>query len=107
MYRIFNQSLKSILLGLLILLFIGLGYLDSHGEEASSAKATFYVYWYDVGKAALEGLDGVKKVKSGWHNLKEINTVYYDPAAVSVEEMEMALKKANTFHGTAGDIGTK
>jgi hypothetical protein len=46
-------------------------------------------------------------VKNGWHNLKEINTVYYDPAAVTVQEMEMALKKANTFQGSAGDVGTK
>jgi hypothetical protein len=47
-------------------------------------------------------LKGVKKVENGWHNLKEINRVYYDPAAVTIGEMEAALKKAKTYQGTAG-----
>jgi hypothetical protein len=38
-------------------------------------------------------------VKNGWHNLKEINTVHYDPSKVTIEEMEAALKKVNTFQG--------
>jgi hypothetical protein len=40
-------------------------------------------------------------VKNGWHNLKEINTVYYDPSKVTMEEMEAALKKAHTYQGRA------
>jgi hypothetical protein len=31
---------------------------------------------------------------------KEINTVYYDPAVITIEEMEAALKKAGTHLGT-------
>jgi hypothetical protein len=52
-----------------------------------------------VGKAALEGLKGVKKVERGFRNFKEINRVYYDPALISVEEMESALKRAGTYRG--------
>jgi hypothetical protein len=39
----------------------------------------------------------VKKVEKGFHNSKEINTVYYDPNVITIEEMEMALKKAGTY----------
>jgi len=50
-----------------------------------------------VGKEALEGLKGVKKVETGFRYLKEINTVYYDPEIITIEEMEMALKKTGTY----------
>jgi hypothetical protein len=43
----------------------------------------------------------VSKVEKGFRWLREINTVYYDPAVVTVEEMENALKKARTYRGTA------
>jgi hypothetical protein len=42
----------------------------------------------------------VKRVGKGFRNFKEINTVYYDPAVIRIEEMEMALKKAGTYLGT-------
>ncbi|MEJ2726696.1 MAG: hypothetical protein P8175_19090 [Deltaproteobacteria bacterium] len=54
-----------------------------------------------MGKAALEGLKGVKSVEKGFRNSKEINTVYYDPAVITIEEMQEALKKAATYRGTA------
>jgi hypothetical protein len=50
-----------------------------------------------VGKAALDGQNGVKKVTRGFKGSREINTVTYDPAAISVEEMTQALKRARTF----------
>lgn len=53
-----------------------------------------------MGKAALEGLKGVKKVEKGFRNSKEINTVHYDPALITIEEMEEVLKKAATYRGT-------
>jgi len=53
-----------------------------------------------VGKEALEGLKGVKRVEKGFHIFKEINTVYYDPRVITIEEMETALKKASTYLGT-------
>ncbi len=102
MYDIFYRTLKSISLSALILIAIGVSYMDSQAKDASLTQATFYVYWYDVGKSALEGLKGVKKVENGWHNSKEINRVYYDPAAVSIDDMEAALEKAKTYQGTAG-----
>ena len=98
-----NQSIKSFSLTMVFLLVLGFAHVGIHAEEAKLAQATFYVYWYDVGKSALEGLSGVKKVKSGWHNLKETNTVYYDPEAVSIEQMEAALKKAKTYQGAVSE----
>jgi copper chaperone CopZ len=54
-----------------------------------------------VGKHALEGLPGVKKVTSGFRSSREINTVTYDPDQVTPEKMIEALKKADTFIGVA------
>jgi copper chaperone CopZ len=53
-----------------------------------------------VGKAALEGLNGVKKVEKGFRYLREVNTVYYDPEIITIEKMEMALKKSGTYMET-------
>jgi hypothetical protein len=53
-----------------------------------------------VGKAALEGLKGIKRVETGFKNFKEIDVVHYDPALISVEEMEEALQRAGTYLGT-------
>ncbi|MDJ0785142.1 MAG: hypothetical protein QNJ22_24465 [Desulfosarcinaceae bacterium] len=41
------------------------------------------------------------KVTRGWRNLREINTVTYDPAKISVTEMTDHLKAAGTFGGLA------
>ena len=95
-----NQIIKCLSLSILFLLMIGFENMESNAGEAELVQTTFYVYWYDVGKAALEGLDGVKKVKSGWQDSKEINTVLYDPHEITIEEMEVALKKAKTYQGT-------
>jgi hypothetical protein len=46
---------------------------------------------------ALVGLKGVKKVEKGFRYLREINTVYYNPKIITIEEMEMALKKIGTY----------
>lgn len=48
----------------------------------------------------MERLPGVKKVEKGFHGFREINTVFYDPAKVTVDEMERALKKAGTYKET-------
>lgn len=69
-------------------------------EEPLGSTTTFYVQWYDVGKKALVGLEGVNKVTKGFRYFREINTVYYDPTVITVEEMEEALKKAGTYVGT-------
>jgi hypothetical protein len=39
-------------------------------------------------------------VEKGFRNRKEINTVYYDPTMITVEEMEATLKKVGTYRGT-------
>jgi copper chaperone CopZ len=54
-----------------------------------------------VGKAALEGLHGVKKVDKGFRGGREVNTVSYDPAEITVEKMVEALTRAGTYRGTA------
>jgi copper chaperone CopZ len=53
-----------------------------------------------VGKAVLEGLNGVDEVHKGFRNSAEINTVWYDPAVITIAEMEKALKEAGTYRGT-------
>ena len=85
------------MLGLII--FTGYGVLNA--DRDSQSTAVFFVTWYDVGQAALGGLDGIKTVKNGFQGFKEINTVFYDPAVITIKEMEASLKKAETYLGTA------
>ena len=80
------------------MIFIG-GVL-TYAENPESSKVVFFVSWYDVGKAALEGLNGIEKVDKGFHDFKEINTVWYNPALIGIDEMEKALKAAGTYLGT-------
>lgn len=54
-----------------------------------------------MGKAALEGLHGVKNVDKGFRGAREINTVTFDPAEISVARMVDALIRAGTYRGTA------
>ena len=54
-----------------------------------------------MGKAALDGLNGIKNITRGWRSGREINTVTYDPAVITPEEMVHVLKKAGTYSGTA------
>ena len=65
------------------------------------SEVIFYVHWYDVGKSALEGLNGVSHVTKGFKNFKEINTVFYDPEQITIEDMVKALKDAGTYLGLA------
>ena len=76
------------------------GYAFSQAEKSDASRVIFYVAWYDVGKAALEGLPGVKRVENGFRRFKEINTVWYDPSVITIKEMEAALKNAGTYLGT-------
>ena len=75
------------------------GYTAVYAGKSIESKAVFYVRWYDVGRSVLEGLEGIKRVESGFLNHKEINRVYYDPGIISIEEMKTALKKAGTYIG--------
>ena len=88
-------------MSIILFLLLVTGSVFSHAEEnAGVSKAVFYVAWYDVGKAALEGLQGVIKVEKGFHGSREINTVIYDPALITTGEMEKALREAGTYRGT-------
>jgi hypothetical protein len=48
----------------------------------------------------LERLPGVVRVNKGFFKSSEINTVYYDPAKITVKEMENALITAGTYLST-------
>ena len=95
--RIIQILSAAAMLGLIIFTGYGMG----HADRDNQSMAVFFVTWYDVGQAALEGLDGIKTVKKGFHGFKEINTVYYDPVVIKIEQMETTLKKAETYLGTA------
>jgi len=85
---------------LLMFLFVFSGVKMSYPQEQGTSKVVFTVKCYDEGKAALIGLEGVKKVETGIHYFKETDTVYYDPGTITVEKMESELKKAGTYVGT-------
>ena len=87
-----------------VLFLITLPLIDGHrpalAENPELSTVVFYVQWYDVGQAALEGLEGIKRIEKGFHNFKEINTVQYEASTIAIEEMEDALRKAGTYQGT-------
>ena len=84
-----------------IIAFVGNDLSESDIIELS--EAVFHVSWYDVSEDALDGLKGVKLVNSDYddYNSIERHIVLYDPALVSVKEMENALKEAGTYLRTA------
>ena len=43
----------------------------------------------------------MKKVGKGFRGAKEINTVSFDPAEITVDKMVEALTRAGTYRGTA------
>ena len=99
------KTIEKFCVGLLPMLFLITlplvdGYRPAHAENPELSTAVFYVQWYDVGETALEGLEGIKRIEKGFHNSKEINTVYYESSKITIEEMEDALKKAGTYIGT-------
>ena len=94
--------MKTYIAILMTLLIIGTVWVGSVGaREGATSQAVFYVQWYDVGKAALDGLNGVKEVTRGFKGFREINTVTYDANVITKEEMESALKAAGTYIKTA------
>ena len=66
-------------------------------QEKGTSKVVFKVKCYDEGKSALQGLNGIKKIETGFHYIHETDTVYFDPAKITIQEMEAALKKAGTY----------
>ena len=99
------KTIEKFCAGLLPIIFlIALVLVDdsrpAHAENPELSTAVFYVRWYDVGKTALEGLDGLKRIEKGFLNAQEINTVYYESSKITIQEMVDALKKAGTYLGT-------
>jgi copper chaperone CopZ len=76
------------------------GSTSAVAQETGTAKVVFVVHCYDEGNDALKGLKGIRKVDKGFRRFREINTVYYDPNVITIEEMEKALKSAGTYRGT-------
>ena len=97
-----NPNLRTLLLPALILMPI-LIIVDRavvKAENPELSKVVFLVSWYDVGEEVLEGLKGVDVVNNGFQNSTETNVVWFDPALISIDEMEKALKDAGTYLGT-------
>lgn len=99
-----NINFIKFVLILVSLLFLHLATaIVSAQQPAADAQVAFHVAWYDVGKSALDGLSGIKKVEKGIQRnklwFKEINTVVYDPQRVTIEEMKDALQQAGTYRG--------
>ena len=92
MNQMYERITRSVSTSAMIILALLPLYVVSPAEMSEVSKVVFYVGWYDIGKSALEGLKGIKRVEKGFRNLKEINTVYYDPILITIEEMEGALK---------------
>ena len=87
-----------------VFFFLIAGVTISYAQQpVTDAEVTFEVAWYDVGKAALEGRNGIKKVDKGIQRsklwFKETNTVVYDPQRITIEEMKGALQEAGTYKG--------
>lgn len=53
-----------------------------------------------MGEEVLEGLKGVDMVNKGFQNSTETNIVWYDPAIITIGEMEKVLKEVGTYLGT-------
>jgi hypothetical protein len=53
-----------------------------------------------VGEEVLDGLKGVELVNSGYHGSMETNAVLYDPALISVDQIEKVLKETGIYLGT-------
>ena len=86
---------------LLIFVLVVNGTLALKSESRELPKVIFYVSWFDVSEPVLDGLKGVELVNSDYHGYRERNTVWYDPALISVHEMETALKEAGIYQETA------
>ncbi len=67
---------------------------DSQGLE----RATFSMYCYWTGEAALGALNGVKRSNIGSLDGKEVVEVFYDPKETNIKEMVQALKKRKSFY---------
>ena len=98
-----NQNFRRIIIPVIpfamVFLVMFTGIVISQAENSDLSKVIFYVGWYDVGKAALEGLEGVTKVDKGFKGLKETNTVHYDSTLITIKDMEGVLKDARTYQG--------
>ena len=101
MFQVNARIFKIVICSITIALHGFTGHGLAHADNPGVSKAGFFVAWYDVGQAALEGLNGVKQVKKDFRGFKETNTVYYDPNIITIKEMEAALKKAGTYLGNA------
>ena len=73
------------------------GYGMALAQETGTSTVVFKVKCYDEGKTALQGLNGILKIETGFHYIHETDTVYYDPKVITIKEMESALKKAGTY----------
>ena len=72
---------------------------------ASLQTDTFAVGCYDVGKAALDGQEGIMEVNNGWQGVQEVNRVTYDPHRISRAAIETRLKQSGAYIETLEKAG--
>ena len=53
-----------------------------------------------MSEEALDGLNGVELVNSGYHGSMETTAVLYDPALISIDQIEKVLKDIGIYLGT-------
>ncbi len=100
-----DRAMKTVLtagcyLIVVLSLMILSGQAASSGQDSHESKVVFAVHCYDDGAKALRGIPGVIRIEKGFRSFREIDTVYYDPTAITVEKMENALKQAGTYRET-------
>ena len=97
-----NRKFSIILISVLGLVAIMMFMSNMQREEENPdlAGAEFLVSWYDVGEDVLDGLNGIELVNSGYHGSTETNAVLYNPALISVGQIEKALKDTGIYLGT-------
>lgn len=89
--------LMSVALTFSLLVIVTSGPAETTNAEA---RATFVVHCYTVGEHALMRQPGVISVEPGWRNFREVDRVVYDPAIISVGQMEQLLRQADTYVST-------
>ena len=58
---------------------------------------------YDKSKMARQGLKDIYKFETGYHHEHETTTFYYDLTGIMIDEMESAVKNAETYAETINE----
>ena len=103
-----NMNHRSIIGPVMLCLLTG-AFLLAPAFGQSLRTDTFAVTCYDVGRAALQGQEGIVEVSNGWQDRHEVNRVTYAPDRIERQIIENMLRHAGTYVETMnkkpGDAG--